>query len=125
MRAPRRRPVAPKPARDAGNGVVAGLGSVRAPRAGRAATPGRGAASTVTRLRDGLRRVLGIGERCHPRPWKAVDHDPWVGGYAVEATRERLEHAPSHASDEAPWDRPATGLGIYDYHGMTYPCAGI
>ncbi|MBD0270637.1 MAG: PRC-barrel domain-containing protein [Acetobacteraceae bacterium] len=68
---------------------------------------------------------LGIGERYHPLPWKALDYDPRVGGYVAEATREQLERAPSYASDEAPWDQPGYGRSIYDYYGMTYPYAGI
>ncbi len=68
---------------------------------------------------------LGIGERYHPLPWKALDYDPKVGGYVVDATREQLERAPSYASDEAPWDNPGYGRSVYDYYGMTYPYAGI
>ena len=68
---------------------------------------------------------LGIGERYHPLPWKALDYDPRVGGYVVDVTREQLERAPSYASDEAPWDNPGYGRSVYDYYGMTYPYAGI
>ena len=68
---------------------------------------------------------LGIGERYHPLPWKALDYDSKVGGYVVDATREQLERAPSYASDEAPWDNPGYGRSVYDYYGMTYPYAGI
>ena len=68
---------------------------------------------------------LGIGERYHPLPWKALEYDPRVGGYVAEVTREQLERAPSYASDEAPWDNPGYGRSIYDYYGMTYPYAGI
>ncbi|GAA0608430.1 PRC-barrel domain-containing protein [Craurococcus roseus] len=73
----------------------------------------------------GFGGFLGIRERYYPLPWKALDYDPRVGGYVAEVTRERLEHAPSYASDEAPWDNPGYGRSIYDYYGMTYPYAGI
>ena len=68
---------------------------------------------------------LGIGERYHALPWKALDYDPRMGGYVADVTREQLERAPSYASDEAPWDNPGYGRSIYDYYGMTYPYAGI
>ena len=68
---------------------------------------------------------LGIGERFHPLPWKALDYDPGLGGYVADVTREQLERAPSYASDEAPWDNPGYGRSVYDYYGMTYPYAGI
>jgi len=68
---------------------------------------------------------LGIGERYHALPWKALDFDPRLGGYVADVTRDQLERAPSYASDEAPWDNPGYGRSIYDYYGMTYPYAGI
>lgn len=68
---------------------------------------------------------LGIGERYHALPWKALDFDPRLGGYVADVTRDQLARAPSYASDEAPWDNPGYGRSIYDYYGMTYPYAGI
>jgi hypothetical protein len=68
---------------------------------------------------------LGIGERYHPLPWKALDFDPRLGGYVADLSREQLERAPSYASDEAPWDNAGYGRSVYDYYGMTYPYAGI
>ena len=50
----------------------------------------------------GFGGFLGIGERYHPLPWKALDYDPKLGGYAVDVSREQLERAPSCASDETP-----------------------
>ena len=73
----------------------------------------------------GFGGFLGIGERYHPLPWKALDYDPKLGGYVVDVTREQLERAPSYASDERPWDNPGYGRSVYDYYGMTYPYAGI
>ena len=73
----------------------------------------------------GFGGFLGIGERYHPLPWKALDYDPKLGGYAVDVSREQLERAPSYASDETPWDNPGYGRSVYDYYGMTYPYMGI
>jgi sporulation protein YlmC with PRC-barrel domain len=46
---------------------------------------------------------LGIGERYHALPWKALDYDVNQGGYVVDLDRSRLEKAPSYARDEDPW----------------------
>ena len=73
----------------------------------------------------GFGGFLGIGERYHPLPWKALDYDPKLGGYVADVSREQLERAPSYASDEMPWDNPGYGRSVYDYYGMTYPYAGI
>ena len=63
---------------------------------------------------------LGIGERYHPLPWKALDYDPKLGGYVVDVTREQLEGAPSHGRDEAPWGDPAYGRRVSDHYGVPY-----
>ena len=63
---------------------------------------------------------LGIGERHHPLPWRALTYDTKLGGYVVDVTREQLEGAPSHGRDEAPWGDPAYGRGVSDYYGVPY-----
>ena len=73
----------------------------------------------------GFGGFLGIGERYHPLPWKALDYDPKLGGYVADVSREQLERAPSYASDEAPWDTPGYGRSVYDYYGMAYPYMGV
>ena len=60
---------------------------------------------------------LGIGERYHPLPWRALTYDTGLGGYVVDVTREQLEGAPSHGRDEAPWGDPAYGRGVSGYYG--------
>ena len=60
---------------------------------------------------------LGIGERYHPLPWRALTYDTGLGGYVVDVGRERLEGAPSYGRDEAPWRDPAYGRGVSDYYG--------
>ena len=63
---------------------------------------------------------LGIGERYHPLPWKALTCDTGLGGYVVGLSREQLEGAPSYARDEAPWSDPAYGRRVSDYYGVPY-----
>ena len=60
---------------------------------------------------------LGIGERYHPLPWRALTYDTGLGGYVVDLARDRLEGAPSHGRDEAPWGDPAYGRRVSDYYG--------
>ena len=62
---------------------------------------------------------LGIGERYHPLPWRALDYDPKLGGYVVDVGREQLEGAPSYGRDEAPWGDPAYGRGVSSYYGVS------
>lgn len=62
---------------------------------------------------------LGIGERYHPLPWKALNYDPSKGGYVVTLAREQLEPAPSYRRDEDPWRDPSYAAGVNDYWG--YP----
>src|ERR671910_130233 len=50
---------------------------------------------------------LGIGERYHPLPWRALTYDTGLGGYVVDLGREQLEGAPTLGRDEAPWGDPA------------------
>ena len=66
---------------------------------------------------------LGVGERYHPLPWRALTYDTGLGGYVVDLGRERLEGAPSYGRDEAPWDDPAYGRGVSDHYGV--PQGGI
>jgi hypothetical protein len=63
---------------------------------------------------------LGIGERYHPLPWKALTYDTRLGGYVVDVSREQLERAPSYTRDESPWATPGYGRSVYDYYGYPY-----
>ena len=62
---------------------------------------------------------LGVGERYHPLPWRALTYDTGLGGYVVDVTREQLEKAPSFGRDEAPWGDPAYGRGVSGYYGVS------
>jgi hypothetical protein len=64
---------------------------------------------------------LGIGERYHPLPWKALTYDTRLGGYVVDISREQLEGAPSYTRDETPWATPGYGRSVYDHYGLPYP----
>jgi PRC-barrel domain protein len=66
---------------------------------------------------------LGIGERYHPLPWKALTYDTRLGGYVVDVARDRLADAPSYGRDETPWSDPAYGRRVGDYYGV--PAGGI
>ena len=62
---------------------------------------------------------LGIGDRYHPLPWRALTYDPGMGGYVVEIDKSRLENAPSYAANETTaWDDPAYGRRVNDYYGV-------
>ncbi len=63
---------------------------------------------------------LGVGERYHPLPWKALTYDTGLGGYVVDVGREQLEGAPSYADGETPWSDPAYGRSVSDYYGLPY-----
>ncbi len=53
---------------------------------------------------------LGIGQSCHPLPWKVLTYDTRLGGYVVDLDKERLRDAPSYAAGETPtWDRAYGG----------------
>jgi hypothetical protein len=45
---------------------------------------------------------LGIGQRCHPLPWKVLTYDTKLGGYVIDLNKDTLRNAPSYAMDEAP-----------------------
>lgn len=62
---------------------------------------------------------LGIGDRYHPLPWRALTYDENQGGYVVDIDRSRLEAAPSYAANETSmWDDPAYGRRINEYYGV-------
>ncbi len=63
---------------------------------------------------------LGLGERFHPLPWKALTYDPERGGYVVDLDRARLEAAPSFAAGEEPWNNPEGRRNIFGFYGFNY-----
>lgn len=65
---------------------------------------------------------LGIGERYHPLPWRALTYDPRLGGYVVDIDRTRLEAAPQHGRDEDPFADDEYGAKVDAYY-RTAPTA--
>ena len=64
---------------------------------------------------------LGIGERYHPLPWKALTYDTRLGGYIVDLDRTRLEQAPSHGPEDDPFADPDYGRRLDDYYRPARP----
>src|SRR5215204_894281 len=58
---------------------------------------------------------LGIGQKYHPLPWKALTYDTSKKGYVIDADKERLMGAPSYAAGEEPFSRPDYGQQVRDY----------
>jgi sporulation protein YlmC with PRC-barrel domain len=48
--------------------------------------------------------VLGVGEKRHPIPWKALTYDPEQNGFVIDLDKEVLRAAPSY--DDALIYRP-------------------
>ena len=49
---------------------------------------------------------LGLGQRCHPLPWRVLTYDTKLGGYVIDLDKDTLRNAPSYATDQAPtWTR--------------------
>ena len=64
---------------------------------------------------------LGIGDKYHPLPWRALTYDQVQGGYVVDIDRKRLEGAPSYPADAIrSWDEPAHGARVRDYYSAMY-----
>src|SRR5215208_5634371 len=45
---------------------------------------------------------LGIGDSYSPVPWKSLDYDVNLGGYAIDADRAKLANAPRYQSSGQP-----------------------
>lgn len=64
---------------------------------------------------------LGIGERYHPLPWRALDYDTRMEGFVVDLDRSTLEGAPHYGADEDPWATDQNfGRSVYDYYDYHY-----
>ena len=67
---------------------------------------------------------LGIGERYHPVPWKALTYDPDRGGYVVGLNAEKLKDAPNYGPEEEPAYDQHYALGLYGFYGLGVPPFG-
>ena len=63
---------------------------------------------------------LGLGERFHPLPWKALTYDPARGGYVGDVDRGRLDAGPSFAPGEEPWRDPEQRRNLFGFYGFDY-----
>ena len=59
---------------------------------------------------------LGLGQRCHPLPWKVLTYDTGMGGYVIDLDKDTLRNAPSYAMDQAPTWSQAYGSSIDEYY---------
>ena len=58
---------------------------------------------------------LGIGESYHPLPWKALTYDTRLGGYVIDADKDRLAGAPRYGAGEDPFSDGAYGPQVDGY----------
>lgn len=57
---------------------------------------------------------LGIGERYHPLPWRALRYDTRMEGYVVDIDSGRLKDAPNYASTaDSQWLRERERIDAY------------
>jgi hypothetical protein len=59
---------------------------------------------------------LGLGERYHPLPWRALTYDTRLGGYVVDIDSSRLADAPTHGADEDPFADTEYGAKVDAYY---------
>jgi hypothetical protein len=59
---------------------------------------------------------LGLGERYHPLPWRALTYDTALGGYVVDIDRTKLEEAPNHQEGEDPFRDDEYGAKVDAYY---------
>src|SRR5215475_8323571 len=59
---------------------------------------------------------LGMGESFYPLPWTALNYDTDLGGYRVNLTKDRLEHAPQYNESQGwNWNRE-NERRVYEYY---------
>lgn len=68
---------------------------------------------------------LGIGERYHPLPWKALRYDREQGGYVIGLDKEKLNQAPSFGRGEDPIFDAAYAQNLYGFYGVTWSPVGF
>ena len=60
---------------------------------------------------------LGIGEKYHPLPWRALDYDVAKEGYVIDCDKRALENAPMYESnDSSMWTDRAWRTRVDDYY---------
>jgi hypothetical protein len=61
---------------------------------------------------------LGVGERYHPLPWKALTYDTNLGGYVVDIDPTQLENAPDYGAEDDPFADPDYARRLEDNYGQ-------
>jgi PRC-barrel domain len=59
---------------------------------------------------------LGMGQSCHPLPWKALTYDTGKGGYVVDLDKETLKAGPSYAAGQSPTWNQGYGASVDAYY---------
>ena len=68
--------------------------------------------------------ALGIGEKYHPLPWRALDYDPGKGGFVVSLDKRQLEGSPAY--DETRLGRDyGWDAEVRDYYRTALPGDGL
>ena len=58
---------------------------------------------------------LGVGESYHPLPWRALAYDTRLGGYVVDADKDRLTEAPRYDEAADSFADPRFGSAVDTY----------
>jgi hypothetical protein len=61
--------------------------------------------------------VLGLGEKYHPLPWRALTYDVDLNGFVVDIDREVLTSGPAFLTDELQGDDLGWDDEVRDYYG--------
>lgn len=61
--------------------------------------------------------VLGVGEKYHPLPWRALQYDTDLKGFVVDVDRQTLEAGPAFATDELQGEDYGWNQEVQDYYG--------
>ena len=63
----------------------------------------------------GFGGFLGIDERHHPLPWRALTYDTRLGGYVVDIDKDRLAGPPRYGAGGDPFTGPEYGPQVDAY----------
>ena len=61
--------------------------------------------------------VLGVGEKYHPLPWRALQYDVDLNGFVVDIDKDTLQGGPAFASDQMQGDDYGWNAEVQDYYG--------
>jgi len=61
--------------------------------------------------------VLGVGEKYHPLPWRALTYDVDLNGFVVDIDKDTLQAGPAFATDQLQGDDDGWNDQVQDYYG--------